>query len=271
LAARRQNLLIRSGGILLAVLLVLAVVVPLVVPYGPMDMVAMSLDAPSSSHPFGTDLLGRDVMTRIFFATRSSLAVAICATALALVVGATWGAIAGFFGGRVEMVLMRLLDVLQAFPPLLLAIALVAVLGTSLGNLILTMGVLFIPQFARVAAGATLSVRQRQFVMAAKVLGVPDWKSLFVHVLPNISTPLIIETTSTITIALLTESALSFLGMGIQPPTPTWGGMIAESTSVMTRAPWLILAPGAAIMLVVLGFLLLGDGLRDKFDPKAEK
>jgi len=270
-AFRRQNLLVQAGAALLLILLACALLGPLLLPFGPNDLVGMSMRPPSAAHPFGTDLLGRDVMTRTLYASRSSMIVAAAATAFALVVGTSWGMAAGYARGKADLLLMRLLDVLQAFPPLLLAIALVAVLGNSLGNLIMTMGVLFVPPFARVARAATLSLRERQFVKAAQVLGVPAWRNLLVHVLPNISTPLIIETASTITAALLTESALSFLGMGIQPPTPTWGAMIADSTSVMTHAPWLVLAPGAAIVLIVLGFLLLGDGLRDKFDPKAEK
>lgn len=255
---------------MLVLLLALATLVPFFVPYGPTDMVSMSLQPPSAMNLLGTDMLGRDVLTRTLYATRTSLVVAILATLLSLVVGAAWGITAGYNVGATDTLLMRVQDVLQAFPPLLLAVALVAMLGTSTGNLILTMGILFIPQFARVARSATLAIRKRQFVLAAEVLGVSSFRTMLTHVLPNISTPLIIETTSAITAALLTESALSFLGMGIQPPLPTWGGMIAESTSVMTRAPWLVLAPGAAIMLVVLAFLLLGDGLRDKFDPKAE-
>ncbi|WP_202333515.1 ABC transporter permease [Mesorhizobium sp. L-8-3] len=267
-AFRRQNALVRIGSLMLVAVLVSALAGPLVLPFGPTDMVAMSLQPPSAANLLGTDLLGRDVLARTLDATRTSLTVAFCAMALSLVAGAAWGMVAGYNVGSVDTALMRVLDVLQAFPPLLLAVALVAMLGTSTSNLILTMSILFVPQFARVARSATLLLRRRQFVLAAEVLGVSSTRNLLTHVLPNISTPLIIESTSVITAALLTESALSFLGMGIQPPTPTWGGMIAESTSVMTRAPWLVLAPGSAIVLVVLAFLLLGDGLRDKFDPK---
>jgi peptide/nickel transport system permease protein len=263
-----QNALIRIGGGMLIALLAVALVGPFVMLHGPTDMVAMSLQPPSAANLLGTDLLGRDVLARTIDATRTSLTVAFCAMALSLIAGAAWGMIAGYNVGSVDLVLMRVLDVLQAFPPLLLAVALVAMLGTSTANLVFTMSVLFVPQFARIARSVTLLVRRRQFVQAAEVLGVSPLRTLLTHVLPNISTPLIIESTSVITAALLTESALSFLGMGIQPPTPTWGGMIAESTSVMTRAPWLVLAPGSAIILVVLAFLLLGDGLRDKFDPK---
>ncbi|CAN7670972.1 ABC transporter permease [Neorhizobium sp. LjRoot104] len=263
-----QNVLIRIGGVLLVALLALALGGPFVISHGPTDMVAMSLQPPSAANLLGTDLLGRDVLARTLDAARTSLIVAFCAMALSLMAGAAWGMIAGYNVGSVDLVLMRVLDILQAFPPLLLAVALVAVLGTSTANLIFTMSVLFVPQFARIARSATLLLRRRQFVLAAEVLGVSPLRNLLTHVLPNISTPLIIESTSVITAALLTESALSFLGMGIQPPTPTWGGMIAESTSVMTRAPWLVLAPGSATILVVLAFLLLGDGLRDKFDPK---
>ena len=264
-----HNALIRIGSLMLIVLLASALVGPLIIPHGPTDMVAMSLQPPSTTNLLGTDLLGRDVLARTLDATRTSLTVAFCAMALSLVAGGAWGMIAGYNVGYVDMVLMRVLDVLQAFPPLLLAVALVAILGTSTANLVLTMSILFVPQFARIARSATLLVRRRQFMQAAEVMGVSPLRALITHVLPNISTPLIIESTSVITAALLTESALSFLGMGIQPPTPTWGGMIAESTSVMTRAPWLVLAPGSTIILVVLAFLLLGDGLRDKFDPKA--
>ena len=253
---------------MLAILLALALLGPLFMPYGPTDMVAMSLLPPSSSNLLGTDLLGRDVLARTLDATRTSLTVSFFAMLLSLTVGAAWGMVAGYSAGLTETFLMRVLDVLQAFPPLLLAVALVAMLGTSTANLVFTMAVLFVPQFARIARSGTLLLRRRQFVLAAEVLGVSTLRNMATHVLPNISTPLIIESTSVITAALLTESALSFLGMGIQPPTPTWGGMIAESTSVMTRAPWLVLAPGSAIVLVVLAFLLLGDGLRDKFDPK---
>lgn len=264
-----QNALIRVGSLMLIVLLALALVGPFMLPHGPTDMVAMSLQPPSATNLLGTDLLGRDVLARTLDATRTSLTVALCAMALSLVAGSTWGMIAGYNVGYVDMVFMRVLDVLQAFPPLLMAIALVAILGTSTASLVLTMSILFVPQFARIARSVTLLVRRRQFMQAAEVMGVSPLRALLTHVLPNISTPLIIESTSVVTAALLTESALSFLGMGIQPPTPTWGGMIAESTSVMTRAPWLVLAPGSTIILVVLAFLFLGDGLRDKFDPKA--
>lgn len=267
----RQNALIWAGGSMLAVLLAAAFLGPLFMPFGPTDMVGMSLQPPSASNLLGTDLLGRDVLARTLAAARTSLTVSFAAALLSLIVGAVWGMCAGYNAGPLDTALMRVLDVLQAFPPLLLAVALVAALGAGAGNLVFTMAVLFVPQFARIARAATLLLRGRQFVLAAEVLGVSALRTVATHVLPNISTPLIIETTSVVTAALLTESALSFLGMGIQPPTPTWGGMIAESTSVMTQAPWLVLGPGSAIVTVVLAILLFGDGLRDKFDPKVEK
>jgi peptide/nickel transport system permease protein len=188
--------------------------------------------------------------------------------ALAFASGTAIGLIAGYATGLVDAVMMRILDVLQAFPALLLAIALVAALGPNLPNLVLTMGLLFMPRFARVARASTLSVRERDFITAAIGLGVSRVRTMYLHVLPNIAAPLTVEASLTVTLAILTEASLSFLGLGVQPPDPTWGGMIAQSTSVMALAPWLALSPGLAIVFVVVGFNLMGDGLRDALDPR---
>jgi len=262
------NFQLMIGIVMLIVTVLLSVSAPLLTPFAPMEMADASLSPPSSTHLLGTDQLGRDTFARVLHAARISLVISGLTALIAFASGTLLGVVSGYRSGLVDALLMRLLDILQAFPPLLLAIAFVAVLGPSLPNLVLTMGILFIPRFARVARASTLSVRERDYIAAAVALGVSSTRTMYRHVLPNIATPLIVEVSLTLTLALLTEASLSFLGLGVQPPDPTWGGMIAESTSVMYLAPWLVLSPGLAIMFVVLALLLIGDGLRDALDPR---
>jgi peptide/nickel transport system permease protein len=264
----RLNLSLVVGAAIVLLSIALALAAPWLSMHDPLEIADASLSPPSSQYLLGTDQLGRDVLTRILYAARSSLAVACLSAALAFASGTMIGLIAGYSTGPLDACLMRVLDILQAFPALLLAIALVAALGPNLPNLVLTMGLLFMPRFARVARASTLSVRERDYVTAAIGLGVSRARTLYRHVLPNIAAPLIVEASLTVTIATLTEASLSFLGLGVQPPDPTWGGMIAESTSVMALAPWLALSPGFAIVFVVIGFNLMGDGLRDALDPR---
>jgi len=264
----RVNLPLLIGGAMVLLSVVLALAAPWLSAHDPLEIADASLSPPSAQYLLGTDQLGRDVLTRILYAGRSSLAVACLSAALAFASGAMIGLIAGYATGLVDAYLMRVLDILQAFPALLLAIALVAALGPNLPNLVLTMGLLFMPRFARVARASTLSVRERDYITAAIGLGVSRARTLYRHVLPNIAAPLIVEASLTVTLATLTEASLSFLGLGVQPPDPTWGGMIAESTAVMALAPWLALSPGFAIVFVVVGFNLMGDGLRDALDPR---
>ena len=263
------NLPLAIGAAMVLLSIVLALAAPWLSGHDPLEIADASLSPPSAQYWLGTDQLGRDVLTRILYAARSSLAVACLSAALAFASGTVIGLIAGYAGGLVDACLMRLLDILQAFPALLLAIALVAALGPNLPNLVLTMGLLFMPRFARVARASTLSVRERDYIAAAIGLGVSRARTMYRHVLPNIAAPLIVEASLTVTIAVLTEASLSFLGLGVQPPDPTWGGMIAESTAVMALAPWLALSPGFAIVFVVIGFTLMGDGLRDALDPRS--
>jgi peptide/nickel transport system permease protein len=264
----RVNLPLAAGAAMVLLSVALAFAVPWLTSHDPLEIADASLSPPSSQYLLGTDQLGRDVLTRILFAARSSLSVACLSAVLAFASGTLIGLVAGYATGLVDAVMMRILDVLQAFPALLLAIALVAALGPNLPNLVLTMGLLFMPRFARVARASTLSVRERDYITAAIGLGVSRARTLVRHVLPNIAAPLIVEASLTVTIAMLTEATLSFLGLGVQPPDPTWGGMIAESTAVMALAPWLALSPGFAIVFVVVGFTLMGDGLRDALDPR---
>ena len=265
----RWNLPLAIGAAMVLLAIVLALAAPWLSGHDPLEIADASLSPPSAQYWLGTDQLGRDVLTRILYAARSSLAVACLSAALAFASGTVIGLIAGYASGLVDACLMRLLDILQAFPALLLAIALVAALGPNLPNLVLTMGLLFMPRFARVARASTLSVRERDYIAAAIGLGVSRARTMYRHVLPNIAAPLIVEASLTVTIAVLTEASLSFLGLGVQPPDPTWGGMIAESTAVMALAPWLALSPGFAIVFVVIGFTLMGDGLRDALDPRS--
>jgi peptide/nickel transport system permease protein len=265
----RLNLPLVIGASMVLLSIILTLAAPWLTTHDPLEIADAALSPPSSQYLLGTDQLGRDVLTRILFAARSSLAAACLSAVLAFAIGTMVGLIAGYASGLLDALLMRLLDILQAIPALLLAIALVAALGPNLPNLIITMGLLFMPRFARVARASTLSVRERDYIAAAIGLGVTRAKTLYRHVLPNIAAPLIVEASLTVTIAILTEASLSFLGLGVQPPDPTWGGMIAESTAVMALAPWLALSPGFAIVFVVIGFTLMGDGLRDALDPRS--
>jgi peptide/nickel transport system permease protein len=265
----RLNLPLLTGAAIVLLSIGLALTAPWLTSHDPLEIADASLSPPSSQYLLGTDQLGRDVLTRILYAARSSLAAACLSAALAFVSGTMIGLLAGYSSGLLDACLMRVLDILQAFPALLLAIALVAALGPNLPNLVFTMGLLFMPRFARVARASTLSVRERDYITASIGLGVSRARILWRHVLPNIAAPLIVEASLTVTIAILTEASLSFLGLGVQPPDPTWGGMIAESTSVMALAPWLALSPGFAIVFVVVGFTLMGDGLRDALDPRS--
>jgi peptide/nickel transport system permease protein len=226
------------------------------------------LAPPGPGHPFGTDQFGRDVLSRLLYGARVSLAVSFASVALALAAGGTAGIVAGYYGRALDGIVMRIMDVVFAFPAVLLAIAIMAVAGTTPPVLIVAIALVYTPQFARVGRGSALQARGLEYVEAARAQGAGVARILARHVLPNISAPLIVQTSLSLSFAILTESALSFLGLGTQPPTPSWGNMLAESRRFMTTAPWTAVFPGAAISLLVLGFNLLGDGLRDLLDPR---
>jgi peptide/nickel transport system permease protein len=253
----------------LGVVVVVAVVADWITPFGINDVdVPNALRAPSSEHWFGTDELGRDVFSRVLVATQASMRVAVVSVAFAVVVGVMVGVIAGYRGGWVDTVFMRVVDVMFAFPVLLLALAVVAILGPGTTTTILAIGIVYTPIFARVARASTLSVRVEPYVQMSRAMGTGSLYILGRHIVPNIAGPLIVQTSLSLAFAILSEAALSFLGLGIQPPQPSLGRMIFDSQGFVTMAWWMAVFPGAAIFVIVLAFNLVGDGLRDVLDPK---
>lgn len=226
------------------------------------------LQPPSETYRLGTDLYGRDVASRIMDGATNSLRVALASVFLSGTIGTLLGTVSGFFGGLADQTIMRVMDVFFAFPAILLALLVVVVLGPGLNNTILAIAAVYTPIFARVARGPTLSVREMDYVTAARCLGVSERRILLLHVLPNILPPLIVQVSLALSWSLLTEAGLSFLGLGTRPPQASWGVMLSESRALAEMAPWLMIYPGLAIMLGVLGFNLLGDGLRDVLDPR---
>lgn len=261
----------RAGLAIVVGLLVVAVVTPLVHHYdAKIDAnLALRLRPPTLAHPFGTDTLGRDLVVRMLHATRVTLGLAVSAVAVAALVGTLIGLVAGYHGGRTDVVLMFGMDILLAFPATLLAIAIVAMMGPGLRNSLFAISLVSIPAYARLSRAAVLSVREQEFVAAARGIGGSGLRVLLTHIVPNSLPPLIVQTTLAVAFAILEAAALGFLGLGAQPPTPEWGAMLADSYKYFTSgAWWVFLFPGAAIMLAVLGFNLLGDGLRDALDPR---
>jgi peptide/nickel transport system permease protein len=258
-----------AGGLIVAGLLVAALAAPWLAPYAPTTIFpGAEIQPPGPRFPLGTDEVGRDILSRVLYGSRVSLGVAIPSVALAVLTGTTLGVGLGYWGGATDLLAMRIFDVLFAFPPILLAIALVAALGPSTVNLVLTIALLTLPQFAVLARSATLALKPQEFVQAARALGASHGRILAAHVLPNLTPTLAVQTSLSLSIVILVEAALSFLGLGTQPPAPSWGGMLSRGRQYMTIAPWLVLAPGLAIMLAVLGFNLLGDAQRDLLDPR---
>jgi peptide/nickel transport system permease protein len=257
-------------GLLLLGLSVLAAVVgPAVAPYDPAELhVDALLQGPGPRYWLGTDELGRDLLSRVLLGARVSLSIAGSVVALAAGVGITIGLVAGYYGGWLDALLMRCMDIVFAFPAVLLALAMVSVLGTSTRNLVLAITVVYVPVFARLVRGLTRQARGEQFVEAARALGANDARIVLLHILPNISAPILVQASVILAYAILVEAALSFLGLGVQPPTPTWGGMLSAGKGHMEFSPWVALVPGLAIMLTVLGFNLVGDGVRDLLDPR---
>lgn len=265
----RGNTKAAVGGGIISVLLVLAVVAPLFIPEGAATAAdpVNRLQPPTSAHILGTDHLGRDIFNRLILGTRISLYVGILSVSIATLFGVTLGAAAGYVGDNLDDAIMRPMDIIMSFPPVLFALAITAVLGPTLTNTIIAIGVVYIPYFARVTRSEVISVVQEEYVSASKAIGERDRYILFAEVLPNAAAPIIVQASISMAYAILAAAALGFLGLGAQPPTPEWGLMINESKQYITGAPWVAVFPGAAIAVTVLGFNLLGDGIRDVLDP----
>jgi ABC-type dipeptide/oligopeptide/nickel transport system permease subunit len=259
-----------AGLICVLVVVAVAALAPLLAPRDPVQQRLLDRLKPPASpgHALGTDNFGRDLLSRLIFGARVSMLVGVASVAIAATTGSAIGLLAGHAGGRADQWLMRVVDVLMAFPLILLAIVIVAFLGGGLGNLMLAVGVSSVPPFARLVRGEVLSLRGRDFIEAARALGAGSRRVMWRHLLPNCLSPIVVLSTLRISTVILTESSLSFLGLGVSPPTPTWGNMVAEGTKFLQTAPWISITPGAAIMAVVLAFNLFGDGLRDALDPR---
>jgi len=266
---RRLTLSARVGSLLLAVVAVAAVLPILFTRANPEQVDILSrLSPPSRAHPLGTDTIGRDLLARLVYGSRVSLLVAFVSVGGAVLIGVTLGLLAGYYGRWTEAGIMRAVDVFLAFPAILLALALVAVLGAGVPSVIIALVLVFWTQYARVVHGATLAAKERSFVEAARAIGAGDGRILLRHILPNIVSPIVILATLGMGTAVVAESTLSFLGMGVQPPTPSWGWTLAFGTRYLRDAPHIATFSGLAIMATVLGFNLLGDGIRDLLDPK---
>jgi peptide/nickel transport system permease protein len=271
-APRPLNRRILIGGGILTLFILIAVLAPLVAPHDPLQPnPARSLAPPSPAHPLGNDEFGRDVLSRLIFGARISIQVSIVSVALALSVGTLAGLVAGYFGGLADLAIMRSADVLLSIPPVLLAIGVVAILGPSVPNLILTIAVLYAPRFARVAYASTKAVRGLDYVLAGLALGARNAYLLRKAILPAIVAPLIVQGSLALGAAMLLESGLSFIGLGAQPPTPSWGSMVSSARSIMERVPLLVLWPSIALAAAILSFNILGDGVRDALDPRSRR
>lgn len=261
-----------SGALIILLVMLSALLAPLIAPYDPVELnTADRLQGPSLEHWLGTDQYGRDTLSRILYGARLSLAVAVSSIAVAVSLGAVLGILGGFYRGWVDVLVMRVTDILLSFPAILLAIALLAFFGGGFRNLVLAIGLVYAGPFARVIRAAIFTVREELFVEASRALGSPDRRTILTAVLPNAAAPIIVEVTLRLAYAILAEAALSFLGLGTQPPAPSLGQMIADGRSFLMLSPWATVAPGLAIMVVVLGFNLLGDGLRDALDPRLKR
>ncbi len=257
------------GGLVVLLVLLMAVFAPIVSPYDPLKQDLTNLLArPGGAHLLGTDNVGRDILARVVWGTRVSLIAGVVSVLIAVVVGSLLGLLAGFAGGRTDGIVMRLMDAVLAFPALVLALALGAVIGAGLVGVLIALGVVYTPTFARLMRGQVLTIRAREYVEAARVLGAPSWQIVRRHVLPNAATPIVVQASLSVAFAILAEASLSFLGLGIQPPEPSWGSMINAGRGYLQQAPWIVFGPGAALFITVLGLNFVGDAIRDALDPR---
>lgn len=260
-----------GGAIVLTSLLLAALLAPWITPYDPNSMEYMMMEAPSLAHPLGTDDLGRDLLSRLIYGTQISLFVGISTVAIALVVGVFLGLLAGFYGGWLDAIIMRYIDLQWAFPNFLIAVYLVAIVGTGLSNVIVAVSLAFVDDFARIARAMVLSIKEEQYIDAARTMGASDWRIMWRHILPNAMAPIIVQATVSVSYAILAEATLSYLGLGVEADTPTWGLILSEGRSFISRLWWVGVFPGLFIMVTVLSINFLGDAMRDVLDVKEAK
>ena len=269
LAAFLRNRAAVAGAVVVLVFVAVAVLAPLLAPFDPLKTNFLLIrKAPSAAHWLGTDDLGRDILSRLLFGARASLLAGCISVAIALAIGVPVGLLSGYFGGWIDGVLSRVVEALLSCPFLVLAIALGAFLGPSLGNAMIAIGLSAMPVFARLTRGQVLAVKAEDYIEGARAIGLPDRWIILRYVLPNALAPIVVQATLAIAGAIIAEASLSFLGLGQQPPAPSWGSMLNTAKNFLDQAPWMSISPGAAIFAAVLGFNLLGDGLRDALDPK---
>ncbi|OCS87013.1 nickel transporter permease [Caryophanon tenue] len=265
----RKNKIALVGAAIVAFVVFLALFGPFIAPQGVNEQdLTKRLLPPSGEHWLGTDDFGRDIFSRIILGARISIAVGFFSVIISIVVGTFLGVVAGYYGGWLDTIISRIFDILLAFPSILLAIAIVSILGPSLQNALIAIAIINIPNFGRLVRSKVLSIKQEEYIMAAKAIGMKNNRILWRHILPNSMTPVIVQGTLAIATAIIEAAALGFLGLGAQIPTPEWGKMLADARIYLLNAPWTIVFPGLAIMITVLGFNLMGDGLRDALDPK---
>ena len=249
--------------------LIVAVLAPIVSPYDPLKQdLGNVLAKPGRAHLLGTDNVGRDVLSRVIWGTRVSLVAGFVSVAIAAAAGGVLGMLAGYAGGRADGVVMRLMDAVLSLPPLVLALALGAVLGAGLDGVVIALGVVYTPTFARLMRGQVLTITSRDYVEAARALGAPGWRIACRHVFPNATGPIVIQASLSVAFAILAEASLSFLGLGIQPPAASWGSMINAGRGYLQQAPWIVFGPGAALFITVVGLNFVGDAVRDALDPR---
>ena len=268
LKALCKNRLSTLGMVIVLAIIFCGIFAPWLTPHDPLKIdLSKRLAAPTNKHPLGTDGFGRDVMSRIIYGSRISLQVGIVAVGISSLLGILLGLVSGYYGGMLDVFIMRIVDIMLSFPTILLALAIMAALGSSLTNVMIAVGITLAPRFARLVRGSVLSVRELDYRQAARALGMSNARIIFLHVFPNITAPIIVLATLNVSYAILSEASLSFLGLGVKPPTPTWGAIISDGRAFLDIAPWISMFSGFAIMLAVLGFNLFGDGLRDALDP----
>lgn len=265
----KKNKLAMLGLSIVILLILIAIFAPLIAPYNPILRIKEDSSlGPSMNYLFGTDLLGRDIFSRVIYGSRISIEVGVIAVGISVIIGLFFGALSGYFGGISDALIMRIADIFFAFPYILGAIAIMTILGPGIVNIFIAIGILGWASIARIFRSSILTIKNKEYIEAARAMGASNSRIIMKHIFPNSFAPIIVYATMNVGTAIIVEAALSFLGIGVQPPTPAWGKMLAESLAYIDTAPWMMFFPGLAILITVLGFILLGDGLRDAFDPK---